>query len=218
MLIISNFLNLGGSAVNAFKLTVGLIIFGLSQSVTAITIYNDRIAFTAALENFTVDSLNGITAGTHGYFRRNDYDYYGGSGFQWGCIDHAGCGDNSAAGWDDAYLWTYDNHPLTFTVLPPGINAFGFDYGDPVDTVTPSINGISASYPGGISPSFFGVIFDEPTMFYYVRHDRSYMLLDNITFGVSKIPTPSPLVLFAIGLAIVGFTRKHKDCCFNSLD
>lgn len=174
-----------------------------SQAQAGVVTYNDRATFEAALASFTVDSLNGITQYGHTTEVRPDYTWT--SSYMYGCINHAGCGNNSSKGFDNSYMWTYDDitgAPSEDTLLfSSAINAFGFDFDSPVNqaSVTPSILGYSANATSGFFGLISDVFFTSSTITF--DQDEHFMILDNITYGVAAAaPEPSMIALMLIGL------------------
>lgn len=171
--------------------------FSLSAQAATVT-YTDRTAFENALSSFTVDSLDGITQYYHSSDARLGYSIASPS--MYGCINHAGCGNNSSIGFDNSYLWHYTGDDV-FT-FDTAINGFGFDFNSPVGygPISPIVQGITAMTTSG----FFGIISDEAFNTVTVNQTSSYMLMDNVTFGGADASVPVPATLPMLLAALLG--------------
>lgn len=175
----------------------------------AVQVFTDRATFEAALSAVTVDNLDQVTPRYHyGTFQRPGYQYTTTGAY--GCIDHAGCGDNSALGFDNAYLWTYIESPITFT-FTSAVNGFGFDFSSPryYDPVNAIIDGVESPTTSG----FFGLVYSDARNSFTVSQNYAYMLIDNITAGQAdsaEVPEPSILGLMAVGVMGAALARRRK--------
>ncbi len=171
------------------------------------TTYTSRASFEAALSSFQIDSLDGITSDPHVLDVRADFSISTPS-VMYGCINQAGCGDNSGIGFDSAYEWTYNTSPVTFTFNAPA-SAIGFDYANPTccgDGSVLTLDGNSS----GASSGFFGIISDTPVTSFVMSGSGSYMLIDNITYGQADVPEPASMALFGLGVGGLAMLRRRR--------
>ncbi|HER27244.1 MAG TPA: hypothetical protein ENI69_09060 [Rhodospirillales bacterium] len=184
-----------------------------SASEASLVSYTDRATFEAALSPFSVDNLDGIAPGFNQEYIRSDFTINAIGGFSiYGCINQGACGDNSAKGFDNAYLWNYGGDE-TYT-FGAAVNGFGFDYDNPV-----AFSGSHAIIEGLISPSeagFFGVISDVALSVFAATNNGSKLIIDNITYGttgtngVSVVPLPPSAILFGTALLGLAGLRRRK--------
>lgn len=199
-----------------FKLTAVTLALGMaSPSNAALVAYTDRALFESALASFTVDSFDGIAQNSNPSYVRNDFTFSTASGAgSFGCINHAGCGDNSVLGFDSAYLWNYGTRYASgnvFTFNAP-VYGLGFDYTAPTGypEATPTIEGVTAT----LNTGFFGVISDVALSSFTLEQNVDFMLTDNITYGrqLSAVPVPAAVWLFGSGIAgLAAFARRRKS-------
>lgn len=183
-----------------------------AAGAAAITTYSDRAAFESALASLTLDTLAGLARGSSsGITHRPGYSIV--SAAQYGCTMEADCADNTAAGISYAdgtpYLWSYRGDD-TFT-FSTAVNGFGFDFADPPAFYSggfATIDGLPATATSG----FFGLITSEAKDSFSVGQTGSYMVLDNVTFGLSgvpaEVPEPALPALLSAGLLSLALSRR----------
>jgi hypothetical protein len=181
-------------------------IAGQSAAVT----YTDRGLFEAALSSFSVDSFDTVPQGQFFTLDRGDYVMAADNQGLFGCINNQACGDNSAKGFDDAYVWDYVSID-TFT-FDSQINGFGFDFDSPGNqaSVSPILQGITAPTLSG----FFGIIDEAAFTQVSLGQTASFMIFDDLTYGVtlpSAVPVPAAVWLFGTALiGLVGFGKRKS--------
>ena len=187
------------------SLFVALSFIVVSVSNASLITYTDRATFEAALSSFSVDDYTDITAGYLTFLDRGEYSVT--SGGMYGCVNAPGsCGPQPPAG-DGIGLFHYSgNDTFTFDVA---INGFGFDYGQTASThaTKPIIDGVISSGLQG----FFGFIFDVAKTTVVLNQNSNYLITDNLTFGVTAVPEPSTLAIFALGMIGLASRRFKKQ-------
>jgi hypothetical protein len=197
----------GKSTIAALLLAASTLGATVAHAAT-MTTYTDRAAFEAALASFTVDTMDGIEQYTFaGTKVRPGYSLS--TNLMYGCINHAGCGNNALVGFDNAYLWNYTGAD-TFT-FDSAVNGFGFTYSNPngYSGAFPILEGFQAQSKAG----FFGVISSDLMTTFSVDQDDSFMLMDNLTFGVAAstaVPEPTMPALLGISLLALGLSRRFS--------
>lgn len=190
-----------------------LITAGAAAGASAATVsYTDRAAFEAALSGVAIDKLDGVPHGTFGGNQARP-GYTISTPQMYGCASAGDCGDNSSRGIDytgngTAYIWNYLGAD-TFT-FNSAVNGFGFDFAAPSccsGSSSPIINGFAASADWG----FFGVISDVATTSFTVDQTSSFLVMDDITFGLAA-PTdvPEPALPALVGISLLGLAAARR--------
>jgi hypothetical protein len=184
----------------AAVLTFGL---GIANVEAASITFTNRALFESTLGSFTIDTLTGITAGSHPLEVRLDYTIT--SVAVWGCtsVSDTSCYD-PAPGFTVPFLYVYP-HGTTFAFDAP-VTGFGFDY-YAYNGALPVLEGFTNPAASG----FFGIISDTPlsSVFLDVAHNFSPIIIDNITYAdAPAVPEPSTVVLLGTALAAVAARRR----------
>lgn len=198
-------------AIVATAAVAALTLAATGAHALNMTTYSSRTAFLSALTSYSDDDLTGITQ----YLNEEPivrFDYIINTGAMYGCVNHAGCGDNSSIGFDGAYLWNYQGSD-TFN-FAAAVNGFGFNYSNPIgeSPIKPIIDG----FTGADTAGFFGVIYSQARTAFVVDQLGDYMLIDNITYGAnaspaSQVPEPSLPALIGISLAGLALARRARQ-------
>lgn len=191
--------------------SLGILLSAPMAHAASVQVFTDRTSFEAALSGVTVDNLDNVPLQYHyGSFQRPGYQYTTTGAY--GCTNSdPGCGDNSSLGFDNSYLLTYRESPVTFT-FASAVNGFGFDFSSPryYDPVNASIDGVESPTTSG----FFGLVYSDARNSFTLSQNQIYMLIDNVTAGQSAsadVPEPSMLGLMGIGVLGAALARRRKS-------